>query len=187
MRGLATALLLLVVALFIAGCAGVVYPYSMSIDNVQKLKDNGNFSAKIGEFNSTPGPENANPLRIRANSASSPYHGSFANYISEALKEELVLANKLAPNSKIEISGTLLKNNVDVGGISTATGNIQVRFIVKNNGEVRYDQIKSAHHEWDSSYAAAIAVPHASQEYPILVQKLLGSLFDDPVFLQALK
>lgn len=187
MRLLGNLLLVSVVAIIGTGCASVAPPYSASIENVQKLKDNGSYSAKVGDFGSASDPDNVNPLRIRANSASSPYQNSYANYLSEALKQELALSSKLTQNSNIEVSGTLLKNNVHAGGLAIGYADIQARFIVKNRGEVRYDQIKSAHNEWESSFAGAIAIPRATQEYPVLVQKLLGNLYSDQAFLDALK
>jgi hypothetical protein len=80
----------------------------------------------------------------------------------------------------------LLKNNVDAN-IGTATGTISARFIVKRGDEVRYDSVKTATTQWDSSFAAAIAIPRATQEYPLIVQKLLASLYADPAFMQAIQ
>jgi len=54
-------------------------------------------------------------------------------------------------------------------------------------GAVRYDQVKSAHTQWDSAFAAMIAVPKAREEYPLAVQKLLGELYADPAFLAAIQ
>jgi len=41
--------------------------------------------------------------------------------------------------------------------------------------------------EWDSSFAAAIAVPRATQQYPLIVQKLLRELYSDPAFISAIR
>ena len=66
-------------------------------------------------------------------------------------------------------------------------GTISARFVVKRDGAVRYDQVKTVRSEWDSSFAAAIAVPRATQQYPLVVQKLLGSLYSDPAFISAIR
>ncbi len=80
----------------------------------------------------------------------------------------------------------LLENNVDVG-IGTGVGTISARFVVKRDDAVRYDQVKTVRSEWDSSFAAAIAVPRATQQYPLIVQKLLGELYADPAFISAIR
>ncbi|WP_231878947.1 hypothetical protein [Collimonas arenae] len=169
------------------GCSVMAPQYSASIDNVQKLKDSGDYSAKVGAFTSKPGQGNVNPISLRGSSMNSPYQSSYAKYVEEAIKQELSLANKMAPNANAEVSGTLLKNDLDSSGFSTGTGDIEARFVVKKQGQILYDQVKSAHHEWPSSFAGAVAIPRAIQEYPNLVQKLLASLYADPAFLSALK
>jgi hypothetical protein len=85
------------------------------------------------------------------------------------------------------VSGALQKNDINAAGFGTATGDIAARFVVKRGGEVRYDQVKSIHDEWDSSFAGAVAIPRAQQRYPVMVQKLLAALYADPDFVQALK
>jgi len=59
--------------------------------------------------------------------------------------------------------------------------------VITRGGQTRYDQVKSIHDEWDSSFVGAIAIPRAQERYPIMVQKLLSELFTDPAFLQAVK
>jgi hypothetical protein len=161
--------------------------YSPSLENVQKLKASDVQTAKVGTFSSTPGKANAKSISLRGSSLSSPYDGSYARYLSEALKEELSLAGKLTPDAQIEVTGALQKNDINAAGFSTATGDIEARFIVTRSGTVRYDQIKSIHDEWDSSFMGSIAIPRAQARYPVMVQKLLAALYADPAFLQALK
>lgn len=59
--------------------------------------------------------------------------------------------------------------------------------MVRKGDVVRYDQVKTLQHEWESSFAGAIAIPRAQQAYPGLVQRLLAALYADQAFLQALK
>jgi hypothetical protein len=40
---------------------------------------------------------------------------------------------------------------------------------------------------WDSSFVGAIAIPRAQQQYPMIVQKLLATLWGDAKFLDSLK
>ncbi len=107
--------------------------------------------------------------------------------MAESLKQELDLAGKLSPTSKVEVTGVLLENDLDASGFSTGTGRIKARFIVTNAGVTQYDQIKSAGIKWDSSFMGNVAIPRAQQQYPKLVQTLLSKLFDDQSFLKTLK
>lgn len=178
----------IVLSLFImSGCSLMAPNYTASIENVQLLKDGGDFGVKVGKFESVPDRGNANPISLRGSSLASPYDNSFAAYIAEAVKQELSLAGKLKSGTDVEIFGMLLKNDIDASGFSVATGDIQARFVVKQGDNVRYDQLKTLHHEWESSFAGAIAIPRAQQAYPGLVQRLLAVLYADQAFLQALK
>jgi hypothetical protein len=169
-----------------SGCTLVAPRYSPSLDNVQKLKDSGVQTTKVGAFES-PDKAQAKSISLRGSSLHSPYDDSYASYLSEALKQELSLAGKLAPDAQIEVTGALQKNDISAAGVSTGTGDIAARFIVKRGSDVRYDQVKSIHDEWESSFLGSVAIPRAQTRYPVMVQKLLAALYADPAFLQSLK
>lgn len=187
MKMIRTLFLLAAVSVLGTGCSLMAPQYTGSIDNVQKLKSSDVQAMKVGTFASIPGKENANPISLRGSSMSSPYEASYAKYLAEALKIELSLANKHAATSDYELSGELVKNDLDASGMSIGTGDIQARFMVKKGPEVRYDQVKTVHHEWESSFVGATAIPRATQEYSNLVQKLLAALYADPLFQQSTK
>lgn len=172
--------------LFTTGCATQAPPYAVSIPNVEALKSVGNFKASVGAFSSTAGQGNANPISLRGNSMVSPYDNSYAAYVAAAIKDELTMAQKFAPGADLELSGILIKNDIDAA-IGTGRSNIEVRMIVKKGGKVRYDQVKQANHEWESSFAGMVAIPKAKQEYPTLIQKLLAALYADPAFVAAIQ
>ncbi|WP_019916133.1 hypothetical protein [Methyloversatilis discipulorum] len=170
-----------------AGCGNFPAPhYTGSIENVQRLKAIP-FSAKVGRVDAPVTKAAPYPITLRASPLVSPYENSFGNYLAEAIRTELKLAGRLSPDSEVEITGTVLRNDVDVSGFSVAFGDIEARFVVKKGTDVRYDQVKSVHHEWESAFAAAIAIPQAVNEYPRLVQKLLATLYADSAFLAALQ
>ncbi|HYD59632.1 MAG TPA: hypothetical protein VEC35_04720 [Noviherbaspirillum sp.] len=175
------------VTLLSTGCSMMAPQYTPSLDNVQRLKDAGAYSASVGTFASSPDKANANPISMRGSSLASPYQDSYANYVAEAIRQELSLAKKLSSDTTTEITGTLLKNDIDVAGFSVGTVDLEARFVVKRAGQVRYDQVKSVRSEFPSSFAAAVALPRAVQEYPVAVQKLLGKLYEDKAFVNALK
>ncbi|SOY67321.1 conserved hypothetical protein [Cupriavidus taiwanensis] len=169
----------------LSGCSVVAPPYPPSLDNVQTLKNSGAAPARVGTFTES-GSGVKHPISLRANSLVSPYGSTWSAYISEAVTRELTMAGKMSPNADVVISGTLLRNEIDPA-IVTASGDVSARFIVRKGDTVRYDQVKSVHREWESSFAAAVAIPKAVTEYGYTVQALLAMLYADPAFLDALK
>ncbi|MBN8474771.1 MAG: hypothetical protein J0M27_08290 [Sulfuritalea sp.] len=178
---------LIFVGAIMSGCSMMAPNYSPSIESVQLLKDSGIAGAKVGRFDAKPEGSNVTGISLRGSTLQSPYGNSYSLYLAEAIKQELILAGKLNPDAGIEITGTLLKNDIDVSGISLASGDISARFMVRKDQAVLYDRIKSARSEWESSFAGAIAIPRGQQEYPRLVQRLLAALYADTDFLKALK
>lgn len=187
MRRLTQALYVLFAAVMASGCSMMAPQYSPSIDNVQILKDAGVAASKLGKFDASPAQVNVNGISLRGSTLQSPYANSYALYLAEAIRQELILAGKLGADSSIEISGTLLKNDIDVSGVSIGTGDMEARFVVRKGESKLYDKIKTVHSEWESSFAGAVALPRGQQEYPRLVQRLLAALYADPDFLKALK
>ena len=117
-----------------SGCSSVAPQYSASMENVQKLKDAGNVTARVGEFSSNESLKKSPDLSLRATSLVSPYDNSYSRYLAEAIKQELTLAGKLAPGADVEISAVLLKNSIDASGFVTGYGDIEARFIVRRKG-----------------------------------------------------
>lgn len=189
MGRIVTSLALAALGFAVSGCSMVAPAYSPSVDNIQALRTSGPGPARVGTFTTTPGPATPNPIQLRANTLRSPYGGTggtFSAYLSEAVTRELAMAGRLSPTSDVEVSGTLLRNELDAA-IGTGTGDISARFVVRKAGTVRYDQVKSVHREWESSFAGAVAIPKAATEYGYTVQALLALLYADAAFLDALK
>lgn len=173
-------------AAFLSACSLTAPTYNASLDNVDKLKANGDYKVAVGQFAPATSLKTESGVALRTASMTSPYGNSYSQYLAEAIKQELSLAGKLAPSSPVQITGTLLENDVDTG-VATGKGVIKARIVVTNGDTKRYDQVKSAEMEWSSNFVAAIAIPRATEAYPKLVQKLLASLLDDEAFLKALQ
>ena len=172
---------------FIAGCSTIAPRYNTDFNNISQMRKEKLNPVKIGSVTKDPtAQEDVEYLTVRGGRYVSP-NGTFTAYIEEALKQELEDARLLDPNSQIELSGVLLKNMLDGSGTSIGIAEIEVRFVVRKSGDVKYDKIKKARHTWESAFAGMIAVPKAHQNYPIVVQKLLGSLFSDPEFISVLR
>lgn len=177
----------LLVLVFLTGCAGPAPNYTPSIDNVEAFKKSGTEALRTGAFAVAPGLKTGAAISLRASSMVSGIGSNYGDYLAFALRQELELANLYNPQSPVEISGTLLENDIHAGGFSTNDGLIAARFIVKQGPQVRFDKIKQISQQWESSFAGAVAIPLAASNYPIMVQKLIGQLLADPEFIQALR
>lgn len=172
---------------FLVGCAGPAPNYAPSVDNVESLKKANVSAAKVGAFDTKPGMQNADAMGLRAATLVSPVGKNYGDYLAAALRTELEMANLHAPTSPIEVSGRLLQNNINAGGIQTNDGTLEAQFVVKNGTTLRYDKVKKITRQWESSFAGAVAIPLAANNYPLMVQQLLAELFADPDFIRALK
>lgn len=170
----------------LSACGFVAPPYTASVDNIQALKNASGAHARVGTFDSQSSTKNYYPIALRANVMRSPVGDSYGSYLADAMTKELTMAGKLSPQSDVEIKATLIENHVDVG-LATGEAALSARFIVTRGGAIRYDQVKTAHTQWESAFAAMIAVPKAREEYPLAVQKLLGELYADPAFREAIE
>lgn len=168
------------------GCAIQAPVYQPSLDNVESWKKTGTAVA-IGAFTVQAGAEGAQSISLRGNPMQSPVGGDYAAYIAEALRQELLLAGRLNPQSRAVISGLLLRNDIAAGGITTNSGEIEMRFSVRVDGSERYAKTLRSQLSWDSSFVGAVAIPKAQQQYPQLVQKLVSQLLADQSFLNSLR
>ncbi len=176
----------LVCAAALAGCASPAPRYQPLIDNVEVLK-RAPAPVAIGAFSVKSGAVGTTSIGLRGSSMISPVGQDYAAYLADALQQELELAGKLGAKSNIEISGVLLKNDISAAGLSTNSGEVQAQFVVKKDGAVKFDKVKRGELSWESSFAGAIAIPKARQQYPLIVQQLLAQMMTDPEFSAALK
>ncbi len=179
--------MLSVLAAVLTGCAGPAPNYAPSIDNVEMLRKTGATPTKTGSVAVASGLKTANAIQLRANTMVSGVGNHFGDYIAAALQLELELAKLYNQQSEFEISGTLLQNDINAGGFNTNDGFIEVRFVVRRGTTVRFEKSKKIAHEWASSFAGAVAIPLAANNYPIMVQKLMGALITDPEFIASLR
>lgn len=170
----------------LGGCSMMAPKYTLSANNVQALRDAGAVTTTIGKVAAQGDDAHDQSISLRGSAMKSPY-GSYANYLAEALTQELREAKILDGKSQIQISAVLLKNDIHAAGFSTASADIDARFQVIRAGQTTFDKVKSAHIQWDSSFVGAIAIPRAQQHYPEAVSALLAQLYADHDFLDALK
>jgi hypothetical protein len=178
-------ILVLLAILLFSGCTTIAPQYQPDFELVNELKDMNVPSMKSGEF--TEADDSLNSISIRGGAMVSPYGKSYAEYLKKALEEELKQSDLWDPSSKIVISGTLLKNDLDGSGTNIGVSDISAIFVVTKDDSEIYNKTHTIHHQWESSFMGAIAVPKARQNYAISIQKLLRNFFLDKELLIALK
>lgn len=172
------------VFLIMTGCSSIAPQYQPDFELVNKLKDTKLSPMRSGKF--TDGHVSVNEVTLRGGTMHSPFEESYAKYLKKALEEELKQSFLWGPSSKIVISGVLLKNEVDSSGFSVGESDVSARFIVTDNNKEVYNKVHTIHHEWESSFIGAIAIPNAQNNYPVTIQKLLKSFLLDKKFLNTL-
>jgi hypothetical protein len=176
LAGLASICLLL---LNLAGCASTAIPYLATNENVIVLQALPKGKVALGQFTAqNPG---LNQVSIRATSYESPFNGSYAEFLKEALRTELETAGRFAPSAPIVINGELQTNTLDAS-VGTGHAHISARIAIKRGGDTVYDKIVRGDNEWSSPFLGAIAIPRAAQQYDIAWEALIASLFADPDF-----
>jgi len=171
--------------LFVSGCTSFAPPYQPDFELVNKLKSMDIPAMKTGKF--TEQNESVNKITIRGGPMVSPHDKSYAKYLEKALEEELKQSELWDKSSNIVISGTLLVNELDGSGISVGESDISANFVVTKNSTRIYDKTHTIHHEWESSFVGAVAIPAAQNNYPVSIQKLLVKFLSDEEFLTSLK
>lgn len=174
-------LFLQVVAL-LTGCATMQAPqYQPDFEMINTLKDIPLEPMQVGVF--TSADPDVEKISVRGLRLSSPYDGSHASYLRNALDEELKQAGLWDRGSAIVISGELLVNKLDAG-INIGDADVSARFRVDRAGARVYDKVHTIHHEWESAFVAMVAVPNCINNYPLAMQKLINEFLLDIEFLQ---
>ncbi len=179
-----TLILALYISAFLGGCMVMqTPPYVAEIENYEQLHEENQKQVSVGDFDV---PSEINRIRIRGSALASSVNDSFGTYLKGALEEEFYRAGLLSKNASCVISGTLLKNDINAAGFSTATGHLSSRIVVQDKGKVFYDKVVSVTHQWDSSFVGGVAIPRARDNYPFIVSKFIKNLFGDVDFQAAL-
>lgn len=175
----------IVLAVVLSGCASTAPNYTASPRSTQSLQSAKVQPVKVGTFVAAPTASDTG-ITLRSVVMQAP-QGSFSQYLADAVRNELEMVGLYSPGSSTEISGVLNRNELNTGFAVTGEGMIEARFVVRRDGQVRFDKVKQTRIEWDTSFMGAIAIPRAQQEYGRLVGKLVTETFSDPDFVAALK
>jgi hypothetical protein len=180
-------MLMLILFALTSGCATFVAPtYSPDYSALDSLKRQKISKIAIEPVEPKGQTEKVNKITLRGATLASP-SGTFAQYLEDAIKSDLIDANLLDPNSFFRLFVFLLNNNIDVAGFSTGYGTIEANFKINRNGTVVFDKRIAAKTEFESSFAGAVAIPKGQNEYPNLVRILLKKLYTDKDFINVLQ
>lgn len=172
--------------LMITGCTIMAPSYTPDYTAVDALKRRNISKIAIEMVEPKDPNSKVNKITLRGGFLASP-SGNYAQYLEDALKSDLSDANLLDQNSLLRLSAFLLNNDINVAGFNTGYGTIEARFSINRNGVALFDKTIAAETEFDSSFAAAVAVPKGQNEYPNLVRALLRKLYTDKEFINVLQ
>jgi len=173
----------LVAVMALSGCANKVHDYSVSTDNLIALKSISKKvkSVNIGNFTDSERNERSTMCRL-ATPIGTPKGETFASYIQNALKKELLISDMY--NSA---SSTIISANLDKTYGSTTIGNAYWSFDMtlksSNGGSYKV----SSRYDYESSFSAMSACSEMQRSYPLAVQKLIGKIIKDPKFVTLTK
>lgn len=177
----------LIVALALAaGCATELPPQPASFDAVLDLRRSDIRQVSLGEFK--PGPELPHSgdasVAVRAGGFRAP-GGSFALYLRDTIRSQLVSSGKLGDAKDRILSAELVRSEVETS-LPNSSAVLAARFTVTQQDGRAFTKTLTVSDEWPSSFFGAIAITEAGQRYSALYQSLAVSLFRDPDMLRAL-
>lgn len=171
----------------LTGCMQMPLTYQPSIENLETLKASKMAPANVGTFALAAGkPASMDQTASARGSTVVPPNNSFALFLKDALKQELVSAGKFDPASTIVINGQLTKSELEAP-IGTGKGTLAAKFTVNRDNQVAYEKELEEYAEWPSVFLGAEAIPTALMQYASLYKKLLSRLFGDADFQNAVK
>jgi hypothetical protein len=175
------------VILALTGCATIVAPnYSPNYEAIDQLKKISADHISVGTVQPTDPNAKVNHISLRAASLGSP-SGTFAKYLENALISDLTEMGFYDASSATRIDATILRNDIDISGISTGSGVMEVNIKITKSGTVSFEKSYLATTQFESSFVGAVAIPKGQSEYPNLVRVLLQQIYSDSAFIQAIK
>jgi hypothetical protein len=168
-------LLIILVTILFSGCGVKVGRYHASSDNVIALKK---INTKINVDKFTAYKLDYKVMCRLANDVTTPNKEPFVTYIENAFIEELKMADKYSPTSKITISGHL--NNLNVSsGMTDAHWTFDIT-VSSNNGN-RFT-VKHTR-EYSASFLGGIACKEDMPDaFNPTVKELINKIINHPKF-----
>lgn len=169
-------------ALF-TGCANKVPAYAISTNNVVNLQGLAKDNGKVNLNNFTDSGRNESKVMCRLATPVGTASGeTFASYIENAFKKELLVAGMYDPKSNITISA-----NIDKLYGSTTIGNAYWEFTVTVKSSNGTSYTVHSRYDYESSFSAMSACSEMQRSFVPAVQKLIGDIIQHPKFVDLLK
>src|SRR6218665_1307956 len=174
-------------AMLSTGCASFLAPaYSADFEAIDMLKRSGAGKSSVGSAQPDSPTATVNQVSLRG-AALTAGDLTFAAYVGRALTSDLRDAGLFDANATQRIDLTLLQNDIDISSFSEGSGVIEVELKITNAGRVLLQKKYLTRTRFDSGFAGAVAIPAGQAAYPNLVRALLGEVYRDPAFLQAMR
>jgi hypothetical protein len=177
----------LALAVLVSGCGSFKAPtYTPDYETLDQLKKLNIEKLSVGKVRPGSPKASINRITLRGSLLTSP-KGTFANYLEDAIRSDLIEINFHDDASNIQLNATILQNDIDVSGIGTGYGVMEINLAIEKFGALVLEKIYLANTEFDSSFAGAVAIPKGQSEYPNLVRTLLKKIYNDSAFIDAVK
>lgn len=175
------------VMVFFSGCAQIKAPaYSPDYAVVDDLKGLDIGQTSVGNFTPRDPGAAVNKIWLRAMRMESP-SGTFVQYLEDAIRYDLKEVGVYDPSSTTVINASVLRNEIDLSGLSQGYGRMEVEINVAKQGQVIFSKNYRANTQFESSLIGAVAIPKGQNAYPLLVRELLKKVYMDPEFIAAVR
>jgi hypothetical protein len=175
------ALIVVVFAVLLVGCANTTQRYGVSVENNQILKGIANpRQIKVGAF-TTSGPNNAT-IDCRGTYSMTVPSSSYEAYIREALVDELKLSSIYSETASTELKVHF--ETIDFSSVYPGNWIISAKFTVA--GQPPFS-ITANYGVTDVIWTASLACSNTAAAFVPAVQNFLKTVFLDPRFRAAIR
>lgn len=166
-----------VLATFIlTGCGIKTSEYTVSADNVQKLRSHNNVKLGVSKFTAVVPGENSILCRL-ADTVETPNDEAFEMYIENALKDELKMAGIYDENADIKLTGKVKKVSA-----STMLGNAYWSFDINVSSSNGKNFDLESRRDYGSAFLALTACNNMGSSFGPSVKKLIEDIITHPKF-----
>ncbi|MGV3581605.1 MAG: hypothetical protein ACO1N8_04800 [Methylophilus sp.] len=180
-------LALMMLAFNLFGCASLLAPsYSPDYETLDKLKKLNLQKMAVADFQPSDPNSPINKIGLRGGSLKAP-EGTFSVYLENAIRSDLKEIGILDQASNTKLVATIIKNDIDISGISKGSGILEAKLTISKNGNQTFEKLYSATTSFESSFAGAVAIGIGQKEYPNLVRAFLKEVYSDSDFISAVQ
>ncbi|MDM0111785.1 hypothetical protein QTI66_06460 [Variovorax sp. J22R133] len=173
-------------AVFATGCAQLkAPPYAADYEALDRLRATKPAAIAVATVQPTDPNDRVNNLSLRGARLVSP-SGTFSRYLEDALIRDLKEVSAYDAQSKTRLDARILKNDINVAGIVTGTGFMEVEMVATRDGQQRLKKTYKANTSFESSLAGIVAIPAGQAAYSNLARALLREVYSDPQFIAAI-